>query len=146
MPAGEGTSPLEIDPAVIGVHQNADTFSISVPDEVTPPTPRGGGPSVPQIKSGIFGTSSNLVNSIVGAGIIGIPYAFKQSGLVAGVLLLALVAYMTGTDSVLADLLAMFPVNLTGCHCSQTSRSASLSNWRVFTPNSNSETSEPTKI
>ena len=47
-------------------------------------------------KSGIFGASSNLVNSIVGAGIIGIPYAMKQSGLIAGVLLLILVAYMTG--------------------------------------------------
>ena len=53
--------------------------------------------SVPAKKSGIFGTSSNLVNSIVGAGIIGIPYAFKQSGLIAGVFLLILVSYLTGT-------------------------------------------------
>jgi hypothetical protein len=53
--------------------------------------------SVPKKKSGIFGASSNLVNSIVGAGIIGIPYALRQCGLVAGVFLLVLVAYLTGT-------------------------------------------------
>jgi hypothetical protein len=52
--------------------------------------------SLPQKKSGIGGASANLVNSIVGAGIIGIPYALKESGLVAGVCLLCLVAYCTG--------------------------------------------------
>ena len=96
MPAEEGASPHAIDP--VGFHQgapNADSLVISVPDETTWSASRGGA-SVPLIKSGIFGTSSNLVNSIVGAGIIGIPYAFKQSGLVAGVFLLILVAYMTG--------------------------------------------------
>lgn len=46
-------------------------------------------------KSSIFGTCSNLVNSIVGAGIIGIPYAIKNSGLIVGVFLLILVAYLT---------------------------------------------------
>jgi sodium-coupled neutral amino acid transporter 11 len=51
--------------------------------------------SKPLKKSGIGGASANLVNSIVGAGIIGIPYALKQSGLVAGILLLILVAYLT---------------------------------------------------
>lgn len=35
------------------------------------------------------------MNSIVGAGIIGIPYALRESGLVAGLLLLVLVAYLT---------------------------------------------------
>jgi len=52
--------------------------------------------SLPIKKSGIFGTSSNLVNSIVGAGIIGIPYAFRESGLLVGVFLLILVSYLTG--------------------------------------------------
>ena len=52
--------------------------------------------SLPKTKSEISGASSNLVNSIVGAGIIGIPFAFKQSGLVAGVALLFLVSYFTG--------------------------------------------------
>jgi len=52
--------------------------------------------SIPYKKSGIAGSSSNLVNSIVGAGIIGVPYALKESGLVAGVLLLVIVSYFTG--------------------------------------------------
>ncbi|EED86198.1 amino acid/polyamine transporter, partial [Thalassiosira pseudonana CCMP1335] len=51
--------------------------------------------SLPKKKSSILGASSNLVNSIVGAGIIGIPYALKMSGLWAGVALLILVAALT---------------------------------------------------
>lgn len=51
--------------------------------------------SLPKKKSSILGASSNLVNSIVGAGIIGIPYALRMSGLWAGVLLLILVAVLT---------------------------------------------------
>ena len=51
----------------------------------------------PQTRSGLGGAISNLVNSIVGAGIIGIPYALQQSGLVTGLLLLVLVSYLTGT-------------------------------------------------
>ncbi|KAL3826949.1 hypothetical protein ACHAXA_000013 [Cyclostephanos tholiformis] len=51
--------------------------------------------SMPKKKSSILGASSNLVNSIVGAGIIGIPYALRMSGLWAGVLLLILVAALT---------------------------------------------------
>lgn len=35
-------------------------------------------------KSGISGTSANLAVKLFGAGIVGIPYAFKKSGLVAG--------------------------------------------------------------
>jgi sodium-coupled neutral amino acid transporter 11 len=77
--------------------------------EVVPPTPpsssSGFDPeesalnqtklSMPKKKSSILGASSNLVNSIVGAGIIGIPYALRMSGLWAGVLLLILVAILT---------------------------------------------------
>jgi sodium-coupled neutral amino acid transporter 11 len=51
--------------------------------------------SSPKQLSGVFGASSNLVNSIVGAGIIGIPYALRESGLIAGLLLLVLVSYLT---------------------------------------------------
>jgi hypothetical protein len=51
--------------------------------------------SMPETKSGLIGASSNLVNSIVGAGIIGIPYAMRQSGIVVGIFLLVLVAYLT---------------------------------------------------
>lgn len=35
-------------------------------------------------KTGVFGTVCNLVVGIIGAGIVGIPYAIKKSGLVAG--------------------------------------------------------------
>ncbi|CAJ1932432.1 unnamed protein product [Cylindrotheca closterium] len=51
--------------------------------------------SLPKEKSQIGGACSNLVNSVVGAGIIGIPYALKESGLVAGVILLVLVSFFT---------------------------------------------------
>jgi sodium-coupled neutral amino acid transporter 11 len=39
-------------------------------------------------KSGLRSAFMNMANSIIGAGIIGQPYAFKQAGLLAGVLLL----------------------------------------------------------
>lgn len=45
-------------------------------------------------KSSIFGASFNFVNSIVGAGIIGIPVAIKECGFVFGILLLCVVAYL----------------------------------------------------
>ena len=51
--------------------------------------------SLPQKTSSILGTSSNLVKTIVGAGIIGIPYAFRMCGLIAGILLLIIVAVLT---------------------------------------------------
>uniref|UniRef100_A0A7R9ZUM1 Amino acid transporter transmembrane domain-containing protein n=1 Tax=Pseudo-nitzschia arenysensis TaxID=697910 RepID=A0A7R9ZUM1_9STRA len=50
---------------------------------------------LPRKRSQISGACSNLVNSIVGAGIIGIPFALQQSGLVSGVILLLLVGYFT---------------------------------------------------
>jgi sodium-coupled neutral amino acid transporter 11 len=50
---------------------------------------------LPKKQSPVAGACSNLVNSIVGAGIIGIPFALKESGLIAGVVLLILVSYFT---------------------------------------------------
>jgi len=50
---------------------------------------------LPKKRSQISGACSNLVNSIVGAGIIGIPFAFQQSGLISGGVLLLLVGYFT---------------------------------------------------
>lgn len=50
---------------------------------------------LPKKRSQIPGACSNLVNSIVGAGIIGIPFALQQSGLVSGIILLLLVGYFT---------------------------------------------------
>jgi solute carrier family 38 (sodium-coupled neutral amino acid transporter), member 11 len=60
-----------------------------------PPSRQVSNISMPKVKTSIFGTSCNLVNSIVGAGIIGIPYAISNSGFVIGILLLILVGYMT---------------------------------------------------
>jgi len=50
---------------------------------------------LPRKRSTIAGACSNLVNSVVGAGIIGIPFALQQSGLVSGIILLLLVGYFT---------------------------------------------------
>jgi hypothetical protein len=45
---------------------------------------------------GLFGTSFNFVNSIVGSGVIGMPYAFNQSGIGITFLLFFLVGVLTG--------------------------------------------------
>ena len=70
-----------------------DTVDMTTSSRQQQPT---SGLSKPQKQSGLGGAAANLVNSIVGAGIIGIPYALKQSGLLAGLALLALVSYLTG--------------------------------------------------
>ena len=52
-------------------------------------------PSRPVKKAGMPYAVANFLNSIVGAGIIGIPFALKECGLVAGLLLLTCVGYLT---------------------------------------------------
>lgn len=42
----------------------------------------------------IYDASFNFINSIVGAGIIGIPYAMKQCGLLTGILMLTFIALL----------------------------------------------------
>jgi solute carrier family 38 (sodium-coupled neutral amino acid transporter), member 11 len=44
--------------------------------------------------SSVLTASFNFINSIVGAGIIGIPYAIQRCGFVSGVIMLAYVAYL----------------------------------------------------
>ena len=46
-------------------------------------------------KASVLGTSGNLINAIVGAGIVGIPFAIRESGLVAGLFLVVLCAFLT---------------------------------------------------
>ena len=46
-------------------------------------------------KAGIPFAVANFLNSIVGAGIIGIPFALYHCGLVTGLILLAYVGYLT---------------------------------------------------
>jgi amino acid permease len=46
-------------------------------------------------KSTVVGTSANLINAIVGAGIAGIPYSLREAGMVTGVFLVILCAFLT---------------------------------------------------
>jgi sodium-coupled neutral amino acid transporter 11 len=46
-------------------------------------------------KSSLAGCVANLMNAIVGSGIVGIPYAIRQAGLLAGILLVVLAAILT---------------------------------------------------
>ena len=74
-------SPRANDDGMVDTHVDDDRTTIKL--------------SLPKKKSSILGASSNLVNSIVGAGIIGIPYAMRMSGLWAGIFLLILVSALT---------------------------------------------------
>lgn len=46
-------------------------------------------------KSTVVGCASNLVNAIVGSGIVGLPYAIQESGFVPGVVLVVFCALLT---------------------------------------------------
>jgi hypothetical protein len=52
-------------------------------------------PGEQEHKSTILGCSANLINAIVGSGIVGLPYAMKQAGLVAGIGLVLICAVLT---------------------------------------------------
>jgi hypothetical protein len=54
-------------------------------------------PNTVDQKSGIFGAVANLANSIVGGGIVGMPYAFKLCGFVSGLYLLIVTAILAST-------------------------------------------------
>ena len=45
--------------------------------------------------------SCNYINAIIGSGIIGIPYAIREAGLVLGIAGLCLVAWMTDYSMIL---------------------------------------------
>jgi len=65
---------------------------------------------LPKTKIGTVGSASNLVNSILGAGIIGIPFAIQQSGFVVGLALLVLVGFFTDKSlRMIVDLAAYHP-------------------------------------
>jgi solute carrier family 38 (sodium-coupled neutral amino acid transporter), member 11 len=77
---------------------------------IPPPRRQVSNISLPKKKSSVAGACSNLVNSIVGAGIIGIPFALKESGLLAGTILLVLVSYFTDkTLRMLVELASFSP-------------------------------------
>jgi len=73
-------------------------FAPSTPHVVisTPGGSRRTRPStVEESKSSVGGATFNLINAIVGSGIVGIPYAIQQAGLFPGVLLICLCATLT---------------------------------------------------
>lgn len=45
--------------------------------------------------SGIFGASANLANTVIGASVVGVPYALRESGIVGGLSMLFLVSLLT---------------------------------------------------
>ncbi|CAL1291172.1 unnamed protein product [Larinioides sclopetarius] len=48
-----------------------------------------------EIRSNLAQTSFNYINSVIGSGIVGIPYALRQAGLGMGIILLLLIAVAT---------------------------------------------------
>lgn len=85
-----GLGTMEVEPGSMG---------LATPTGGHPPKRQISNLSLPKKKSEIAGACSNLVNSIVGAGIVGIPFAIKEAGFVAGVVLLVLVSYFTGKSN-----------------------------------------------
>ena len=46
-------------------------------------------------KASMLATTANYVNSILGSGMIGIPFALKEAGFGVGIILLVVVAFLT---------------------------------------------------
>jgi len=59
------------------------------------PSPSSVTPQHPKVHASLSLTVGNFLNSIVGAGIIGIPFSLRHTGLLAGLFLLVLVGYLT---------------------------------------------------
>ncbi|KAI9224117.1 transmembrane amino acid transporter protein-domain-containing protein [Blastocladiella britannica] len=53
------------------------------------------------VKSSVAGATLNFTNSIIGAGIIGLPYAFRQAGFFFGLVLLVALAFLVAWTVVL---------------------------------------------
>jgi hypothetical protein len=51
--------------------------------------------NIPETKSSVIGKTANLINCIIRAGIIGIPYAMNQTGILAGIILIIAVVALT---------------------------------------------------
>ena len=52
-------------------------------------------PVVQERKSSLLGCTANLINAIIGSGIVGIPYAIRNAGFVAGIVLIMGCAVLT---------------------------------------------------
>jgi sodium-coupled neutral amino acid transporter 11 len=85
-------------------HMNSPFFAPSTPRKLVQVSTPGGTAKLikkettdaKEHKSSIVGATSNLVNAIIGAGIVGIPFAIRETGLVAGCILVVLCAFLTG--------------------------------------------------
>jgi solute carrier family 38 (sodium-coupled neutral amino acid transporter), member 11 len=69
--------------------------NVGVVEEVFTDGDGGANGGVVDGKSSVYGAIFNFVNSIIGAGIIGLPFAIRDCGLVMGVLLLVFTAWAT---------------------------------------------------
>lgn len=92
-----------------GTVPNSPFFAPNTPSHVvlvTQTTPGGTRRQLPttvkdevqENKSGLVGCVANLMNAIVGSGIVGIPYAVQQAGFCAGIFLIILCAIITETS------------------------------------------------
>jgi solute carrier family 38 (sodium-coupled neutral amino acid transporter), member 11 len=78
----------------------SSSASRSVVDAASDGRPRNNA-SVTTGESSLFGAGFNFVNSIVGAGIIGMPIALKECGLFTGIFLIIFVAYLVNQSTVI---------------------------------------------
>lgn len=83
-------------------HDRSPFFKPSTPGKITKVESPGGtvrlkkkATNSDEIKSSVLGTVANLVTTIVGSGIVAIPFAIRESGLVAGTLLITMCAMLT---------------------------------------------------
>lgn len=84
-------------------HTNSPFFAPSTPRKVVEVSTPGGSSKyvkkesleTKEHKSSVAGATSNLVNAVIGAGIVGIPFAIQQTGLVAGIFLVIFCAFLT---------------------------------------------------
>ncbi|VDI61351.1 Hypothetical predicted protein [Mytilus galloprovincialis] len=83
------------DSYILGRSQTQSTFSETSSIGDTKQLVTDEGDKNGQEQSSMPMTSINMINSIVGSGVIGIPYALKQSGFLFGTFLLILVAVIT---------------------------------------------------
>ncbi|KAK6358825.1 hypothetical protein TWF696_000006 [Orbilia brochopaga] len=87
-----------------------------------------GSPEDPSARSGMKMAFMNMANSIIGAGIIGQPYAFKQAGLATGVVLLVVL-------TILVDWtinLIVINSKLSGANSFQSTVSACFGKWGLI--------------
>jgi len=87
--SNDGMNSIDIGGDLVGTHHHSTNKKTTKTTTTTDETTNSSN------KSSLLGAYANLVNTIVGAGIIGIPYAIKETGLVTGVVLIIMVAIFT---------------------------------------------------